>query len=42
MKAKLPQRQSKGVNGPSITEGNYKRYTAKEIGQLGAYFLEHI
>lgn len=29
MKAKLPERQSEGVNGPPITEGSYKRYTAK-------------
>jgi hypothetical protein len=28
MKAKLPERQSEGVNAPSITEGSYKRYTA--------------
>lgn len=29
MKAKLPERQSKGVKGPPITESSYKRYTAK-------------
>ena len=41
MKAKLPERQSKGVNGPPITESSYKRYTARKMGKLKAQFQLH-
>ena len=36
IKAKLPERQSKGVIGPSMTEDDYLRHTAKQNGQLEA------